>query len=168
MDIRSELKSEKNFSKQQVNAEVQKLLELIRFKNLYRRGLFLYDAHFVHPQYSILEFAWTFCSYPPIASEINAKLESSISDIPSAEGLNGSQIDEYIKELAFKYLEPNDGRDDINPELMRFLWFLLHLIKNGDTRYSLVTKGLIARLKDLDWKPAEHYERLFHKYMQYQ
>lgn len=139
-------------------------MDLIKFKNLYRKGYYLFDTQKWVPHYSILEFTWTFCNYPPIANKVADVLERSLPDIPDTDKLSQKDIDWYIYDLTNKYLSlSEEKRLNKPPEFVRLMWMMISAIKKGKLEYVPVFNSTLDVLDSQLWEPAAGFRKLLNK-----
>lgn len=157
------LKSESRVSDKLIQYQTEKLLNVIKLKKLYRKGDYLFDTEKLHPHYNILEFAWTFCEYPPIANQVAESLESRLVDIPNSDDDKDiSKLVAHFKYNVIPYIDQMKHTRD--PELIRFIWFAMSRIKNGDYEHVALLAQLLRELNFAKWEPASKFQVLLHKY----
>lgn len=91
-------------------SEKKRLQELIKHKDLYRKGDFLYDPEFIEPRYSILGFVWGFCKCPSIACKLNEYLLGTLKDIPDLSMMSKSDLFSTLGKLLNHRLQPQRAR----------------------------------------------------------
>ena len=163
------LKGESRVSDKFVRDQTEKLLKVIELKKLYRKGDYLFDTEKLQPHYNILEFAWSFCDYPPVANQIAESLEKRLEDIPDSETVNEEMERQFAKTIlkrffgTDKHLKPFKAVRD--PDLVRFIWFAMNKVKNGDRTYIDVLSNLIDDLHKAKWEPADKFKKLLQRYL---
>lgn len=128
-----------------INDQVIHLLDLLETMNLYRKGMYLYEPCKWAPRYNIMEFAWTFCNYPPISTKVGEKLELCIPDIKNPANMTSYEVHNYIHQESGRMLiNKKDAYTICNISSMRLLWFMLDIMKSKE--YYNVYTNIIQQL----------------------
>lgn len=138
-----------------IKYEVQKLIQLVSYKDLYRKGIYLYDVEKFRPQYNIAEFAWTFCEIPLIANQVVKLLDESLEDIIMSDDMSDDEILDWV----------NSKWDDFEHQICtkrgvkmcEFLYFIC-----TPRVYTLFTDlnpliELLELSKEKGWSPAHNF-----------